>query len=430
MPVNLSGLLMRYVPIDSRGCLRDVGIAEKLTLERTIAIMSNGDKLVYLTRQRERYRELISRKEKSDLITEVSNYLQISRDHAIRCLNGKSQMRQRKPGPEFRYGLDLLVHLKKLYFLMRRPCSKRMSEAMSLWLPFYERHVPNLSPQQKEKLLAMSPSSIDRLLARVTPEHGLATTRAPTSAWYKTHVPIRAKDWNIKSPGHLQGDTVSHCGDSGAGIFASTLTLTDIDSGWTENKVFLTKSAARVREALEEIEKGLPFQLHSIKFDSGSEFMNFGVISFLKSTKMRTQPIEVYRSRPYRKNDQCYVEQKNFTHVRDLFGYDRVESFQIVQVMNEIYRSFWNPLQNHFMPAMKLLHKERIGSRIKKKYDIPKTPYQRLMESADLNQSQKFHLEKEHEKLDPIHLQLCLETKLREYFDLISKTNADRLKIA
>jgi len=158
--------------------------------------------------------------------------------------------------------------------------------------------------------------------------------------------------------------------------------------------------------------------------------MNFGVISFLKSTKMRTQPIEVYRSRPYRKNDQCYVEQKNFTHVRDLFGYDRVESFQIVQVMNEIYRSFWNPLQNHFMPAMKLLHKERIGSRIKKKYDIPKTPYQRLMESADLNQSQKFHLEKEHEKLDPIHLQLCLETKLREYFDLISKTNADRLKIA
>jgi hypothetical protein len=305
-----------------------------------------------------------------------------------------------------------------------------MHEAMSIWLPFYERHVTDLEPQQKEKLLAMSPSSIDRLLCRVKQEHGMSTTHAPTSAWYKTHVPIRAKDWNIKSPGHLQGDTVSHSGESGAGLFASTLTLTDIDSGWTENRAFLTKSAARIREALEEIEKGLPFQLHSIKFDSGSEFMNFGVISFLKSTSMRTKPIEVYRSRPYRKNDQCYVEQKNFTHVRDLFGYDRVENFEIVQVMNDIYHYYWNPLQNHFMPVMKLLRKERIGSRIKKTYDIPKPPYQRLMESADLNQSQKYHLEREHEKLDPIHLQLCLETKLREYFDLLRKTNADRLRVA
>ena len=392
--------------------------------------MSNEDTLVYLNRQRERYRELISRKEKSALVTEVCKFLQISRDHAIRCLNNRSQVRHHKPGPAHLYGPDLIVHLKRLYFLMRRPCSKRMQDAIPLWLVFYERHFSDLSREQKEKLLKISPASIDRLLSRTRKEHGLATTHVPRGAWYKAHVPIRARDWNIKSPGHLQGDTVSHCGDSGAGLFASTLTLTDIDSGWTENRAFLTKSAAKVRDALSDIETKIPFIIHSIKFDSGSEFMNFGVISFLQSTHSRQKPIELYRSRPYRKNDQCYVEQKNFTHVRELFGYDRVESPEVVRLMNEIYECYWNPLANHFMPAMKLLRKERIGSRIKKTYDHPKTPYQRLLESADLNLRQKHSLEQAHSKLDPIQLQLNLEAKLREYFGLISKTNAGRLKAA
>jgi hypothetical protein len=392
--------------------------------------MSHEDVLIYLNRQRQRYRELLSRTEKSALVTEVMNYLQITRGHALRCLGGKSQMRHRKPGPAFRYGPDLLVHLKRLYFLMRRPCSKRMRAALALWLPSYEERFHDLQAEQRQKLLEISPATIDRLLSRTRAEHGLSTTQPPTSAWYKAHVPIRARDWNIKTPGHLQGDTVSHCGDSGAGLFASTLTLTDIDSEWTENRAFLTKSAARVRESLGEIEATLPFTLHSIKFDSGSEFMNFGVISFLRSTACRPKPIELYRSRPYRKNDQCYVEQKNFTHVRELFGYDRVESPEVVRLMNEIYQNYWNPLQNHFMPAMKILRKERVGARMKKTYDDPKTPYQRLLDSADLNLRQKYLLEQAHGKLDPIHLQLELEAKLREYFDLIRHSNAGRLKAA
>jgi hypothetical protein len=392
--------------------------------------MSHEDVLIYLKRQRERYGELSSRRTKSELITEVVEYLKISRGHAIRCLLGKSQVRHRKPGPAFRYGSDLLVHLKRLYFLMRRPCSKRMRAAISLWLPSYEQRFSDLLPEQKQKLLEISPASIDRLLSSTRSEHGLSTTQPPTSAWYKTHIPIRARDWNIKTPGHLQGDTVSHCGDSAAGLFASTLTLTDIDSEWTENRAFLTKSAARVREALGMIEAKLPFTLHSIKFDSGSEFMNFGVISFLRSTHCRDKPIELYRSRPYRKNDQCYVEQKNFTHVRELFGYDRVESEEIVRLMNEIYENYSNPLQNHFMPAMKLLRKERVGARMKKTYDEPKTPYQRLMDSADLNLKQKCLLERTHGSLDPIQLQLGLEAKLREYFERIRQFHAGRLKAA
>lgn len=392
--------------------------------------MSNGDKFIYISRQRERYGQMISRKEKSSLISEVAEFLRISRDHAIRCLNGKALRRAKKPGPKVQYGLDIVAHLKRLYFLMRRPCSKRMKEAIPLWIESYSKRVSDLDNEQTQLLLRISPSSIGRLLTNRGNQNGLGTTKAPNSSWYKAHVPVRAKDWNIKSPGNLQGDTVSHCGDNGGGLFASTLTLTDIDSGWTENRAFLTKSAARVKEALEDVEKKLPFKITSIKFDSGSEFMNFGVISFLKSTHCRQKPIEIYRSRPYRKNDQCYVEQKNFTHVRDLFGYDRVETAEIVQLMNIIYENYWNPIMNHFMPAMKLIQKERIGARIKKTHDIPKTPYQRLLESADLNELEKYRLKQMHHRLDPIELQLALESKLREYFELIRKGNTAYKKAA
>ena len=144
--------------------------------------MSNEDVLVYLKRQRERYQELVSRLEKSALITEVMNYLQVTRGHAIRCLGGKARLRQRKPGPAFRYTEDLLKHLKRLYFLMRRPCSKRMHAAMNIWIASYEQHVQDLSPEQKQKLLEISPASIDRLLSCTRSEHGLSTTHAPSSS--------------------------------------------------------------------------------------------------------------------------------------------------------------------------------------------------------------------------------------------------------
>lgn len=390
--------------------------------------MNNRDKSVYLERQRARYRELTVRASKTDLIEEVSVFLGISWDHAIRCLNGRSRVGGKRPGPNRRYGGEELAHLKRLYFLMWQPCSKRFKKALPAWIPSYEKHFGGLSEDVRARLLAMSPATIDRLLRPVRAEKGLSTTQAPTSQWYKAHVPIRAKDWNVKSPGHLQGDTVAHSGPSAAGLFASTLTLTDIDSGWTENTAVLGKDAKNIRNAIENIEKTLPFIVHSMKFDSGSEFMNYGVISFLNSTAARKKPIEIYRSRPYRKNDNCYVEQKNFTHVRELFGYDRVESRELVVLMNEIYRLYWNPLQNHFLPQMKLLQKCRIGARIKKTYDEPKTPYQRLLESTDLNEVEKQRLRRSHDTLDPIELQRGLETRLRLFFDLVRKSNQGEAK--
>lgn len=381
--------------------------------------MSNEDRNVYITRQRERYQEFVTRKGRGLLITEVAAYLEVSRDHAIRVLNQRPGQSTGRSGPKLQYTEDLIPVLKKLYFLMRQPCSKRMKIALHGWLPSYEKHFGELSGEQREKLLKISASSIDRLLHRIRAEKGLSTTRAPRGSWYKSVIPIKPKDWDVIAPGHFQCDTVAHCGTSLEGAFGNTITLTDIHTSWTENFAILTKSSARVREGLSDMEKRLCFIIESIKFDSGSEFMNYGVITFLSSSAVREKPIKIYRSRPYQKNDNCYVEQKNFTHVRDLFGYERVENKEVVSLMNEIYSKYWNDLQNYFMPSMKLLRKTRIGARIKKEYDTPKTPYQRLLESSDKESEQMIKLQIKYQSLDPIELQLGLERKLKEYFDLL-----------
>ncbi len=383
--------------------------------------MSNGDKFVYITRQRERYQDFCTRKGRGLLITEVVAYLKVSRDHAIRLLNGRPRDPSVRSGPALQYTDDLIPIVKKLYFLMRQPCSKRMKMAIPRWLTSYEHHFGAVLAEQREKLLKISPSTIDRMLHKIRAEKGLSATRAPSGSWYKSVIPMKPKDWDVVAPGHFQCDTVAHCGTSLEGAFGNTITLTDIHTGWTENFAVFTKSAARVREGLADMEKRLFFEIESIKFDSGSEFMNYGVISFLRSSAVRQRAIKIYRSRPYRKNDNCYVEQKNNTHVRDLFKYDRFDDAELIPLMNEIYRQYWNDLQNFFMPSMKLLRKTRIGGKIKKEYDTARTPYQRLLESSDKQSEKIIELQKKYQSLDPIALQLGLEKKLKEFYDLFSQ---------
>lgn len=391
--------------------------------------MSNEDKIVYITRQRERYKEFQTRNGKHLLINEVVEYLKISRDHAIRILNDKTRIRKARSGPKIRYTDDLLPHLKKLYFLMRQPCVKRMREALPRWLDSYQKHFCELSVVQIEKIKTISAATLGRKLTLIRKQSGMSATKPPRYSWYKSVVPIKPKDWDVKTPGHFQCDTVAHCGTSLEGSFMNTITLTDIHTGWTENFACFTKSAARVREGLINMENRLFFTIESIKFDSGTEFMNFGVISYLRDGFYRNQrktPVDVFRSRPYQKNDNCYVEQKNFTHVRELFGYDRFDDRELVALMNDIYQNYFNPLQNFFLPTMKILSKNRIGGRIIKRYDVPKTPFQRLLESSD-NESEKIKaLENRYSELDPIELQFGLERKLKEFYSRL-RQNTDAI---
>lgn len=385
--------------------------------------MSNEAIHQYLNQVREEYKKS-TRRGKSVILGHAMLATGLSRKRIIRLLGSKRPPAEAKnPGRKPKYSHPgLLLPLKTLWFLMEQPCGKRLKVLIPTLLPGYRKRNPDFSDDLASLLLSMSAATIDRLLKVIKTQKGVSTTQAPASSWYKTAIPVAPKDWNIIAPGYAQADTVSHCGESASGEFASTLTLTDIDSHWTEMRATFTKQHTGIIQAIRDIEKQLPFALHTIKFDSGSEFMNYAVVSYCRGSGesyAREKPLQVLRSRPYRKNDNCYVEQKNLTHVRQFIGYERIESREATRLLGELYRDLWCPFLNFFMPTFKLLSKERVGSRMIKKYETPKTPYERLMESQALSAEQKERLKHQYESLDPFELKAQIEEKLKLLMQVI-----------
>jgi len=312
---------------------------------------------------------------------------------------------------------ELLPHIKYLWLQMERVSPRRMRAGLRDWLPQYSDCPAHL----KLQLLKMSSSTLGRYLSEVREtlqaKHGLSTTSP--ARHMKNKVPINTLDAKVDRPGITQTDTVAHCGTSAAGPFISSLTLTCIYSTWTVNRSMLTKKGIKVQACFKDIEVDLPFKLLAINADSGSEFLNGPMLEFTKYG----QRIKYTRSRPYKKNDNCYVEQKNFTHVRELFGYDRFEDEKLVQQMNTIYKDCWNPLLNFFIPNMKIKEKIRIGGMIYKKYDEPQTAYTRLMNSQHVTEKQKEALREQKAKLNPFELKRNLEIKLKELYEIQRKSN-------
>jgi len=376
--------------------------------------VSIGARKQYLDAIRERYKNS-NRRQKGHILTEFCLVCLYSRKHAIRVLNLPFGTRVSRSGALRKYGPDLIPHLKKLWFAMEQMGPRKMAAALPVWLKFYSDE--GLSASQREQLLAMSASTIGRLLAFVRAKRGMSATRPGT--YIKARIPISILDWNISKPGFLEGDTVAHCGETLLGNFINSLTVTDIFSTWTENRATWSKGSARIIEALRDIEKDLPFEWLGFGSDNGSEFMNYALDEFL--TAGRARPISFTRSRPYKKNDQCYVEQKNWTHVRQLFGYDRLDERAMVEIMNEIYRDHWNPLLNFFIPTIKLVNKVRVGAKMKKTYDKARTPYFRLMESINLTDLQRTKLEHRYESLNPFTLKEGLERKMKEFYELLKR---------
>jgi hypothetical protein len=296
--------------------------------------------------------------------------------------------------------------------MMDQVCSKKLKLALPLWLPHYP--VQNFV---KELLLKISPSTIDRILkpTREPLRKGLSTTRA---SLIKSRIPLKLLEGDVTIPGYVEADTVAHCGNSIAGEYANSLTVTDLCSGWTENRAAWTKAAEGITEQFKDIEDRLPFDLIGVATDNGTEFLNDTLYNYMK---LREAPINMVRRRPYKKNDNAHVEQKNWTHVRRLYGYDRFENEELIPLMNEIYRAYWNPLQNYFIPNMKLVSKERIGGRIKKKYDVPKTPAQRLLLNEYISTAQKAKIRETFESKNPIYLKKEMDKKLKIFFDKVDE---------
>lgn len=381
--------------------------------------MSNQAKREYLQAIITRYRAA-SKVEKSKILDEFSAVCDYERKHAIALLGGKHPPRLgKRVGRPRKYQPGLLdPHIKFLWLRMGQISAKRMKQAYKKWLPAYRFN--GVTPQIKKLLEEMSAATLDRVLEKfrvqLTVGKGLGTTSP--SKYFQNIIPLRNFDAEVDRPGHTQADTVAHCGQTTAGSYANTLTITDIDSTWTEARAMMTKDSLVVRRTLKNLEDSLPFPLLSMNTDCGSEFLNDEVARYCVLYNGRT--IKFTRSRPYKKNDNCYVEQKNYTHVREAFGYERIESQTLVNLMNDIYANYWLPLHNFFLPTFKLKEKVRIGARIKKTYDPPETPYDRLMQSKHLSSYRKDLLKKRYEQLDPFVLSDGLQKKMHE-FNLLLK---------
>jgi hypothetical protein len=390
--------------------------------------MGKNERQAYLKAIRSRYRRA-RKKTKAGILDEFCAVCDYHRKYAIRLLNQPVKTgKKRRTGPKPIYAsAELLTALKRIWFASDQMCSKKLKAAIPLWLPFYETVYKALSPETQDKLLSISAATIDRVLKPVRVAYGrkgLSGTRPGTLL--KTQIPIRTDFWDVAQPGFMEADTVAHCGDSLAGDFVWSLTMTDILTTWTENRATWSKGAAGVLVQIKDVEAELPFDMQGFDCDNGSEFLNWHLLRYFTDHPSVTS---FTRSRPYKKNDNAHVEQKNWSHVRQLFGYDRIEDPGLVALMNDLYANEWSLYQNHFIPSMKLREKKRINSKYYKKYDAPRTPYDRVMASEHVSDEEKERLKTVHQALNPFILKKNIEKKLRVIFKKVKVTSNVRQRI-
>jgi hypothetical protein len=289
-------------------------------------------------------------------------------------------------------------------------CGKRLAEALPLWVPHYERHYGRLLPRQKQLLGQISAATLDRLLTPCK-AHGRGRLCGTTPGTLLRHqIPIQGEVWDEQRLGFLEADSVAHCGQSLAGDFVWSLTYTDLASTWTEGRAVWNKGATGVTEQTRDVEAKLPFAIRGFDFDNGSEWLNWTLLRYLQ---VRRHPIRVSRSRPYHKDDNAHVEQKNWMWPRQLLGYGRLEDPALVPPINALYKEAWGPLHNFFLPSMKLVDKWRDGSRWVRRHDRPQTAYQRLLASDQLSTAARRRLRDWSASLDPFSLAVDVERRLR-----------------
>lgn len=300
------------------------------------------------------------------------------------------------------YGREVKGLLIRLWELLDYLCGKRLVAALPETIQALERHGElKLSEQLRTKLLSISAATIDRLLAWEKKKLQLkARSGTKPGTLLRQQITIRTfADWDEARPGFVEVDLVAHEGGNPCGDYAQTLDLTDVATGWTELAAVRNKAQVWVFEALHEIRQRLPFPLLGLDSDNGAEFINHHLMRYCQQ-----QQITFTRSRPYRKNDNCFVEQKNYSVVRRHVGYARYDTEEELQLLNQLYKQL-RLYVNFFLPSQKLLEKTRQGSRVKKRYDRARTPYQRVLESEQVTKDCKKKLRCQYQQLNPAELQ-------------------------
>jgi hypothetical protein len=363
---------------------------------------------------RPRYRRA-KRAEKSRILDEFVANTGYHRKYAIRSLNhGLKQQRRERRGRPKTYTSEVVSALIKIWEICDHICSKRLRPFLPEIIQVLERERELVLPEEtKRLLLQMSPATMDRCLRRVRHQRrrGWSTTKPGTLL--KQAIPVRTfADWDDARPGFVEMDLVAHCGDSTHGEYLNTLNVVDVSTGWSECLVLANRSQRQVSAAIERLRERLPFPLLGIDSDNDSAFINDNLFRYCQQEK-----ITFTRSRPYKKNDQAHVEQKNWSVVRRLIGYERYESNEALALLRAIYQDR-QLYVNFFQPVLKLIGKCRVGSKVRKQYDTARTPYRRVLASPDVFEEDKERLRQIYATLNPVALRQRIDENLETLWKL------------
>jgi len=386
--------------------------------------MARRSKREYLRSTYKRYRQA-QRAEKKMMLEEFCKVCGYNRKYAIWLLNRplpETTVRKRSVPHSPTYSQAMVRVLAKVWEASGYLCSQRLKAALVHWLPWIRQHFELTQPVE-DQLLAISARQMDRRLRatkHIVKRRLYGTTRP--GSLLKHMIPIKTDHWDVNRPGYLEIDLVSHSGASAVGEFLHSLDCVDIATCWVERKAVMGKSALGVLNAVTEIEHQLPFPLKGIDSDNGSEFINNHLLAFCQQ-RPAGRTIQFTRSRPYKKDDNAHIEQKNWTHVRKLMGWDRYDTAKALEAANQLYEEL-RIFQNLFQPSMKLRCKIRKGSRLIRRYDTPRTPFERVVESRKGDPKKLAALKHTLKTTDPFELSTRIDQQLERIYKLAS--HADR----
>lgn len=378
----------------------------------------------YLLELRTEYLKTKPKKGRGKLLDEAAKRTKLNRKYLMEKLKPKSNLDKdqscRKKRKQF-YDNSVKPALVQMWRIFDCPCGQRLktmlkSETDRLRL----LGEVDCSDKIAAKLKTMGSSTIDRKL-----QHQKEVEHQKRKYHHKIHpllyqkIPVKVfGEQDRTKSGNIQLDLVEHCGASASGEYINTLSNTDITYGWWEGEAIMGRGQERTVEAVSQARGRYPFDWQGIHSDNGSEFINAHLFNYTEK-----EGLDFSRSRPYKKNDNCLVEQKNWTHVKKFVGYLRYDTAAELNILNDLYRNGLRLYKNFFQPVIKLISKERVGGRIHRKYDVAKTPYQRVMESKDIPENKKQELKKIYLSLNPAQLKRDIDRKLGMLYEAYQNKN-------
>ena len=378
--------------------------------------MTNMTKKELISVAKKRYLKS-SKKEKGKILDEFCGNIGYNRNYAIRIMqagydNNRVANRGRK-NRRNKYDSRTIIAATKIWELLDYPCGQRLQPMLEPMIKCLTAHGElKFSEAAVNQLKTISAKTLDRRLKPEREQRRLKRNRGTTrhGSLLKSSIPIRITNWDTRKVGFMEIDTVAHNGGDPSREFIYSLDMVEIASGWSEQIGVLGKGEQGIVKAVNTIKSGLPFALRGLDSDNGSEFINYHLVRYCQQEKMYFT-----RSRPDRKNDNAYVEQKNYTHIRRTLGYGRYDTRQQLNAINNLYRNELRMFNNFFRPVMKIISKEKINNSIyRKKYDVAKTPYQRLIESRQMSRDQKQKLTEIYLSLNPVKLKNIIDQKIRK----------------